>query len=162
MKLSVALVALLPIVIAAPTPPNFKQARNALENLGGIKNGVPLDGAKIPDVLDTRDGGLPPTRDALETIDVDVLITRDGGDIDADIDVLLARDGDDIDVDADIDVLLARDGGDIDVDADIDVLLARDGDDIDVDADIDFCWVGVIVDEGAARAVDRGSGAERR
>ncbi|KAL5349909.1 hypothetical protein ACLOAV_004943 [Pseudogymnoascus australis] len=82
MKLSVALVALLPIVIAAPAPLSSSNAPNALDNLGGIKNGVPLDGAKIPDGLNAGGVGLASTRDTPEFIetevDVVVLSTRHG------------------------------------------------------------------------------------
>ncbi|KFY59025.1 hypothetical protein V496_05847 [Pseudogymnoascus sp. VKM F-4515 (FW-2607)] len=84
MKLSVALVTLLPIVIAAPTPLSSSNAPNALDNLGGIKNGVPLDGAKIPEVLNAGDIGLASTRDTPELIETEV-----------DVVVLSMRHGDD-------------------------------------------------------------------
>lgn len=84
MKLSVALVALLPIVIAAPAQLSSGNAPNALDNFGDIKNGAPLNGGKTPNVLNAGDVGFASTRDTpefLETeVDVVVLSTRHGDD----------------------------------------------------------------------------------
>ncbi|KFY25731.1 hypothetical protein V493_04489 [Pseudogymnoascus sp. VKM F-4281 (FW-2241)] len=76
MKFSISLIALLPIVIAAPVQ---QISGGALDNLGGIKNGVPLNGAKIPDVLNEGDVDSTFAKDVTVVVEpeADVLSPRD-------------------------------------------------------------------------------------
>ncbi|KFY88136.1 hypothetical protein V500_06543 [Pseudogymnoascus sp. VKM F-4518 (FW-2643)] len=100
MKLSIALLALLPAVLAAPVavdtvesgieavegtlegPLSANREPNAVDSLGGIVKGVPLDGAKIPNVLNARDGDFISVGDTAVLIkpELEVLSERDGDD----------------------------------------------------------------------------------
>ncbi|KFZ24030.1 hypothetical protein V502_01512 [Pseudogymnoascus sp. VKM F-4520 (FW-2644)] len=100
MKLSIALLAHLPAVLAAPVavdtvesgieavegtlegPLSANREPNAVDSLGGIVKGVPLDGAKIPNVLNARDGDFISVGDTAVLIkpELEVLSERDGDD----------------------------------------------------------------------------------